>query len=135
MKRCFLILTVLSTGCLSKSIVGMTDPMGQVAQTLSAKIADEGVLREWMAEASARLDHPAAVAFIRNETAVGIRMEGVNAEIAGSGGGDSTRLPAGVRAALVEQLGMPIGDSERAAILSILGWNRTPASGTPPPAP
>ena len=136
MKRSWMIALVmaggcLGTGCISKSITGMTDPMGKLADTLANKISDEGVLKEWMAQAGANFNNPKAVAFVRVEVASGIGMEGVDGSIEAKGGGDSTRLPAGVRDELIQQLNGPLSDAQRAAILEILGWNRTPAGGTP----
>jgi len=125
------VMLLFLSGCLSKSVSSMTDPMGKLANTLAEKIADEGVLKEWMINADAKLDHPGAVAFVRIETAAGVRLEGVNGTIVGKGGGDSTRLPAGTREALITQLSMPISDAQRTAILELLGWNRTPEGGTP----
>lgn len=127
----------LVTGCVTKSITGMTDPMGNIANTLASKIADEGVLKDWMASANANFNNPKAVAFVRVEVASGIGMEGVDGSIAGEGSGDSTRLPAGLREQLIAQLNGPLSDQQRAAILTMLGWNRTPEGGNPnaPPPP
>lgn len=91
---------------------------------VTKKIADQGMLDRWVSEASANVDNPGLESYVRVETAVGVRIAGMNGELDLDAGGLGTQMPPGMREALIEQLGQPISDAQRDAILQILGWNR-----------
>lgn len=107
--------------------------LAQSAETLAKKIQDEGVLQAWMLDADGHVQDPGLESYVSATFAAGVRAKGVNGNIVARGNGDSTRLPAGVRESLIKQLDGPISDLQREAIMIMLGWNRTPAGGTPTP--
>jgi hypothetical protein len=88
------------------------------------------VLREWATSVDGHVIDPGLETFARVELTTGIRMAGVTGSVNATANGDATRLPAGMRESLINQLDGPISDAQRTAILTILGWNRTPAGGT-----
>lgn len=140
MKRSWMIaVVVMAGGCLlsgcssmSKSLTNMTDPIGNVSQVLAEKIADQGMLDQWKASADAHMNNPRAVAGVSVEVKTFYGLEGIDGDVGGAGGGDSTRLPDGVREALLKELDNPATTPERReAILTLLGWNRTASGGNP----
>lgn len=94
---------------------------------VTQKIADQGVLNDWASDATANLHDPGMESYVRVETAVGVRIAGMDGRFDLGTQGGGTQLPPGVRESLIQQLDGPISDQQRAAILSILGWNRTQA--------
>jgi len=108
---------------------GFPKELSQVTQMIVQKVSDEGTLEKWASNIEGNVFNPGVEAYVCVSS--GVRLAGVHGEIDLSAGGDSTRLPAGVREALIAQLNGPLSDAQRAAILSILGWNRQPASATP----
>lgn len=120
-------------GCLGGCQLPSAFPkeLAQATQMIVQKVSDEGTLEKWASNVEGNVFNPGVEAYVCVSS--GVRLAGVQGEIDLTAGGDSTRLPAGVREALIAQLGMPISDEQRAGILAILGWNRTPAGGTPNP--
>lgn len=101
---------------------------------VTEKIADQGMLDKWLANATSNIQDPGLESYVQVTTAAGVRIVGMNGRFDMNAGGDSTRLPPGVRAELIDQLGMPISDDQREAILRLLGWNReqeSPAGAGP----
>jgi len=129
---------LVAVGCssMSKTMTNMTDPIGNLTQVLADKVADQGMLDKWNASADAHLNNPRAVAGVAVEVKTFYGLEGIDGDVGGQGGGDSTRLPDGVRAALLKEMDDPATTPERREELMVLmGWNRTPAGGnTNPPA-
>lgn len=120
-----------SGGC--KGLPGgrLEQAMAESAETLNKKIQDEGVLKDFMLDADGHVQDPGLESYVQVTMAAGVHMKGVNGNIVARGHGDSTRLPSGMREVLIKQLEGPLSPEARAAILEILGWNRTPAGGNP----
>jgi hypothetical protein len=117
---------VLVTGCSLTGGNKIMDAMAASAETLNKKIQDEGVLKEWMVGASGHVQNPGVESYVEVRMTGGVRAIGVDGNVEARGSGDATRLPAGVRDELIKELGGPISDARRDAIMVILGWNRTP---------
>lgn len=125
-RRTMLIATMLAlaSGCAGGCTLNpMERTIAKLGAAIEKKIADEGVLESWATEAEGDLYEPGFAAFVCVET--GVRVKGLQGRVTAKAGGDSTRLPAGLREALIAQLSQPISDEQRAAILQTLGWNRT----------
>lgn len=105
------------------------DSVGKLGEMLVEKVNDEGVLDKWVAAMDGHFQDPGVEAYASVTVATGVHAKGVNGNISGNGGGDSTRLPKDVREELVKELAMPISDTRRQATLTILGWNRTAVGG------
>lgn len=105
--------------------------LADAADQLGKKVADEGVLEKFLLDADGHVQDPGLESYVQVTMAAGVRAKGINGNIVARASGDSTRLPAGMRETLVKQLDGPLSDEQRAAILQILGWNRTPPGGTP----
>ena len=99
--------------------------VGELGKVVAAKIADEGTLQSFTSNLDGHVQDPGIESYVEIRAAAGVRAVGANGNITAAAHGDSTRLPAGMRDALIEQLKQPISDEQRAAILEILGWNRT----------
>lgn len=105
--------------------------LGQAAEKLSEKIADEGVLNDWLIDADGHVQDPGLATGVCVDIRTYVRAIGINGNLTSKASGDSTRLPAGLRDELIKQLSLPLTQEQRDGILQILGWNRTPAGGTP----
>jgi len=123
------------SGCLEGCQLPNAFPreLAEATKMIVQKVADEGTLEKWASNVEGDVFNPGVEAYVCVSS--GVRLVGVQGEIDLTAGGDSTRLPSGVRDALIAQLSGPLGDQQRMAILEILGWNRTPAGGTPTPIP
>jgi hypothetical protein len=87
-----------------------------VTKVLMDKLSEEGVLKDWMAEAEVRGIQPGLEAFFRTEYAAGVRLAdiAVDAEARGSGEGQLA-VPEAVMDLVVEKAAE--GDPEAMAIL------------------
>jgi hypothetical protein len=110
---------------------GLEQSLANSAETLNKKIQDEGILNEFMLDIDGHVQDPGLESYVSATFAAGVRMKGVNGNVVARGHGDSTRLPPGMRDVLIKQLDGPVSDEQRAAILIMLGWNRTPEGGNP----
>lgn len=132
-------LPLLLNGCLTIGCAGLLpgqrleQALGQAAEALGQKIVDEGVLKDWLIDADGHVQDPGLATGVCVDIRTYVRAIGVNGNLVSKASGDSTRLPAGLRDELIKQLSGPISDEQRAGILAILGWNRTPAGGTAAP--
>lgn len=132
----FGILLVMAEGCL---VTGCRSPNALPREyaaglmMVTAKVADQGVLDDWTSDAMANLQNPGLETYVTTTVAAGVRIVGMNGRFDLGAGGDGTQLPPGMREELMDQLGQPISDAQREAILTILGWNRTTTEISPAP--
>ena len=97
------------------------------------KIADQGMLEEWMGNAKGNFNNPGfeiqnGLLFVTR-----VRAIGVNGSIEGSAGGGGTGLAPGTREVLLEQLKEPNLSAEQvAAILAVLYPGSPTATPLPP---
>ena len=104
--------------------------LGQAAEQLNQKIADEGVLDKFLLDADGHVQDPGLESYIQVTIGAGVRAKGINGNIVAQASGDSTRLPAGVREAMLKELDSPNTSNDRKnATYILLGWNRTAPGG------
>ena len=106
--------------------------LGQAAEQIAVKIQDEGVLDKFLLDADGHVQDPGLESYVQVTIAAGVHAKGINGNIVARASGDSTRLPAGVREAMLKELDNPnTSDARKDAIYVLLGWNRTPGGGNP----
>lgn len=117
----------------AESMTALPASLGKSAEAATKMILDQGVMDRFMVNAEGDFTLPgvqvsSGILFVSTA-----RLVGVTGRIESSMDGTGTQLPKDVRAALIEQLSMPISDEQRAGILTTLGWNRVPSEHNPPP--
>ena len=130
MFRNVLVGLVLFALCGCNLPTGLPKEFAQVADVMAGLVRDQGVLDNFTSNIDGNIQNPGLETYVSIRTTAGVRIVGVNGEVDLGVEGTGTQLPRGVRDSLITMLGQPIGDEQRAAILEILGWNRT---GTVPP--
>ncbi len=129
--RVFVSLVVLgfATGC--NLPTGLPKEFAEVADAMTAMVTDQGVLNQFTSGIDGHIQNPGLETYLSVRTTAGVRIVGVNGEVDLQAEGGGTQLPKGAREALIAQLSGTLSDDQRAAILTILGWNR--ANPQPPP--
>ena len=120
-------------GCLQPT--AFPKELSQLIARTGEMISDQGVLDTFKTDLDGHVQDPGVETYVEIRVAAGGRLVGVNGNLDVNAGGGATHLPSGLRESLIGQLDGPIGDEQRLAILSILGWNRTAppeASHAPP---
>jgi hypothetical protein len=88
-------------------------------------VADQGVLKDFMAAALANYQDPNIAITHTTIEKWGVGFDGINGRVDFSTKGVGTELPAALRQELIDELKDPrLPDAQRQAILDILGWNR-----------
>ena len=107
-------------------IGGLPKEYQNMALVLSELVRDQGILKDF--DGAGRVDVMDPGGALYTKTEVGFRIVGTNADLELNVDGTGTRMPAGMRDALLQQLAGPISDAQRDAILTILGYNRQPGN-------
>lgn len=136
MKRiaCLLCLGLIASGC-GMGPSGFPKELATVAEKMATMVEEQGVMDDFASNIAGTVNNPGMESYVGMELTAGVRIAGVDGSIDLTTSGTGTQLPAGVRKALIEQLDGPLSDDQRAAILAILGWNRTVSPHNPPPDP
>lgn len=121
----------LLPGCVTP--YAMPREFAAVATAMVEQVKDQGVLDKFSSALDANVQNPGLETYIKVTTATGVRLVGVNGEVDLMTAGTGTQLPAGLRQSLIDQLDGPLSDSQRSAILTVLGWNRVESPHNPPP--
>lgn len=119
---------MMSTGC--AAMKGM-ESIGQMGEKLGAMIQDQGVIDKFASRMEGNFFNPGMETYVCMSS--GLRLVGAHGEIDASATGTGTQLPTGVREALIGQLELARSPEERAAILTLLGWNRVESPHNPLP--
>ena len=121
---------IFGGGCnLAQAINPMGMAMEEAASGLVRMVEDQCVLKDFSGNIDGNVFNPGVVSESCFSTK--IRLTGVQGSVDLSGRGTGTKLPAGLREALVGQLDGPISDAQRESILTILGWNRLESPQNP----
>jgi len=119
-------------GCL-QGLSAFPRELGVAADAMVNMVRDQGVLDDFTQELAGNVQDPGLETYGQFTVTSGVRIVGVNGQVDLRSRGSGTQLPAGLRTALLEMLEAPISDEQRAAILTIFGWNRQESPHNPPP--
>lgn len=125
------VISVALGGCVTP--YAMPKEFAAVATAMVEQVKDQGVLDKFASQLDANVQNPGLETYIKVDTATGVRLVGVNGEVDLATSGTGTQLPKGVRESLIGQLGGPLSDAQREAVLTILGWNRVESAHNPAP--
>ncbi len=110
-------------GC--SGIAGFPSEFSQMAQMVTNKVADQGVLSEWASNMNAHVNDPGVESGVVIRIAGYARIIGTDGEVRLDTEGGGTQLAPGEREALIGMLEWAgISAEERTAIMRRLGWHR-----------
>ena len=118
-----IVIGILIGGCVGGP-QAMPAEFAGIVTKITDKAIDETVLDSMVSNMRGHVLNPGVEAYVVIELAAGARIKGMDGDVMLDTSGTGTKLPSGMREALIRQLDGPLSDEQRAAIFEILGWNR-----------
>ncbi len=124
----------LVSGCAAP--MGLPKEFGAAATVLTAMVADQGLLDDFIGNIRGHVNEPGMAVFTTIEVTSGVKIVGVDGDVNLQASGVGTQLPAALRESLIARLDQPnLTDAQRAAILDMLGWRVPPSLRNPEGVP
>lgn len=133
MMRYVLVLVLMSVvGC--GPPMGFPKELGAAATVLTNMVAEQGLMDDFIGKVRGHVNEPGMELYVEIRAASGVRVVGVDGDVNLSASGVGTQLQKEVRDSLIKKLDEPnLTDTQRAAIIDLLGWRVPPSLRNPLP--